>query len=287
MSIICKNVDFTYGIGTPFESTVLQNVNLQIEPGKFYVITGQTGAGKSTLIQLFSGLLRPTSGSVEVMGVCIDEKTNATDLQHVRRNIGLVFQFPESQLFAETVEMDLCFGPINFGFSKTEAKIQARKALQAVGLSENFLCRSPFTLSGGEMRKIAIAGVLAYMPQLLVLDEPTVGLDAKSKEELLNLFRNLHQQGMTIVLVTHEMDIAANDAEEMLVLANQTVIRQAPPREIFHDDVLLQQTGLLLPTVTHLQQEIEARCGFRLQKRCLCADELAMALAKQKEVIWE
>lgn len=181
MSIICKNVDFTYGIGTPFESTVLQNVNLQIEPGKFYVITGQTGAGKSTLIQLFSGLLRPTSGSVEVMGVCIDEKTNATDLQRVRRNIGLVFQFPESQLFAETVEMDLCFGPINFGFSKTEAKIQARKALQAVGLSENFLCRSPFTLSGGEMRKIAIAGVLAYMPQLLVLDEPTVGLDAKSK----------------------------------------------------------------------------------------------------------
>ena len=288
MSIIFEEVGFTYDVHTPFETEVLRDVNFHIEAGKIYALVGHTGAGKSTVIQLFHGLLRPTIGTVfsEEIKICAANEIHM--LKSLRKKIGMVFQFPESQLFEETVEKDLCFGPINFGFTEMEAKINAREALQQVGLPESFLNRSPFTLSGGEMRKVAIAGVLAFKPSILVLDEPTAGLDPESQQEILDFLYRLHcEEGVTIVLVSHQMDVVATYADEMIVMKNGTVVKQASPREIFSNQALLNETGLEVPTATKLQQQIEKTCHFQLDGLCLTAKELARALAEKRKGVLE
>lgn len=284
MSIVFEKVGFVYGENTPFEETALHEIHLKIEEGNFYALVGHTGSGKSTVIQLLNGLLRPTKGMVYVDDTPITKNNAVPNLKHFRQKIGIVFQFPESQLFEETVEKDLCFGPINFGFSEEAAKKSARKALRMVGLSEDFLSRSPFTLSGGEMRKVSIAGVLAFCPAILVLDEPTVGLDPKSQKEMMDLFWRLHkEENMTIVLVTHQMDDVAMYANQVIVMANGQVIQQGTPVEIFSNESLIHATRLQLPKVTQLQKDIEQLCGMRFEKLCLTADELAEEIRRKQD----
>ena len=217
MGITLKNVSYTYQAGTPFEGPALFDVNLEVKTGSYTALIGHTGSGKSTILQLLNGLLTPSSGSVLVDDIEITAASINKDIKQVRKKVGLVFQFAESQVFAETVLEDVAFGPQNFGVSKEEAERVAREKLLLVGISEDLFIRSPFELSGGQMRRVAIAGILAMEPEVLVLDEPTAGLDPLGRKELMELFSHLHNDGMTIVLVTHLMDDVANFADTVYV----------------------------------------------------------------------
>lgn len=218
MGITLENVSYTYQAGTPFEGPALFEVNLEIKDGSYTALVGHTGSGKSTILQLLNGLLVPTEGSVVINDVKITSTSVNKDIKQVRRKVGLVFQFAESQIFDETVLKDVAFGPQNFGISKEDAERVAREKLTLVGISEELFERSPFELSGGQMRRVAIAGILAMEPDILVLDEPTAGLDPAGRKELMSLFKRLHEAGMTIVLVTHLMDDVANFADTVYVM---------------------------------------------------------------------
>ena len=203
MGIALENVSFTYQEGTPLASTALSDVSLTIEDGSYTALIGHTGSGKSTILQLLNGLLVPSQGSVRVFDTFITSTSKNKDIRQIRKRVGLVFQFAENQIFEETVLKDVAFGPKNFGVSEEDAEKIAREKLALVGIDESLFDRSPFELSGGQMRRVAIAGILAMEPAILVLDEPTAGLDPLGRKELMNLFKKLHQSGMTIVLVTH------------------------------------------------------------------------------------
>ena len=259
MGITLENVSYTYQAGTPFEGPALFEVNLEIKDGSYTALVGHTGSGKSTILQLLNGLLVPTEGSVVINDVKITSTSINKDIKQVRRKVGLVFQFAESQIFDETVLKDVAFGPQNFGVSKDDAERLAREKLTLVGISEELFERSPFELSGGQMRRVAIAGILAMEPEILVLDEPTAGLDPAGRKELMSLFKRLHEAGMTIVLVTHLMDDVANFADTVYVMEKGRLVKSGEPRQVFQDVAFMESIQLGVPKITKFAQELENR----------------------------
>ena len=250
MGIALENVSFTYQEGTPLASTALSDVSLTIEDGSYTALIGHTGSGKSTILQLLNGLLVPSAGSVRVFDTLITSTSKNKDIRQIRKQVGLVFQFAENQIFEETVLKDVAFGPQNFGVSEEDAEQIAREKLALVGIDESLLNRSPFELSGGQMRRVAIAGILAMEPAILVLDEPTAGLDPLGRKELMNLFRKLHQSGMTIVLVTHLMDDVAEYANQVYVMEKGRLVKGGKPSDIFQDVVFMEEVQLGVPKIT-------------------------------------
>ncbi|HEL0699185.1 TPA: energy-coupling factor transporter ATPase [Streptococcus equi subsp. zooepidemicus] len=277
MSIHFQNVSYTYQSGTPFEGRALFDVNLDIVDGSYTAFIGHTGSGKSTIMQLLNGLHLPTTGKVTVAGKEITSQSKNKDIKPIRKQVGLVFQFPESQLFEETVLKDVAFGPQNFGVSQKEAEALAREKLTLVGISEDLFGKNPFELSGGQMRRVAIAGILAMQPDILVLDEPTAGLDPKGRKELMSLFKSLHQSGMTIVLVTHLMDDVANYADFVYVLEAGKIILSGQPKAIFQHIDLLKEKQLGVPKVTAFAQRL-VKQGFDFPYLPITLEELREVL---------
>lgn len=250
MGIALENVSFTYQEGTPLASTALTDVSLTIEDGSYTALIGHTGSGKSTILQLLNGLLVPSQGSVRVFDTLITSTSKNKDIRQIRKQVGLVFQFAENQIFEETVLKDVAFGPQNFGVSEEDAVKIAREKLALVGIDESLFDRSPFELSGGQMRRVAIAGILAMEPAILVLDEPTAGLDPLGRKELMNLFKKLHQSGMTIVLVTHLMDDVAEYANQVYVMEKGRLVKGGKPSDVFQDVVFMEEVQLGVPKIT-------------------------------------
>ncbi len=250
MGIALENVSFTYQEGTPLASTALSDVSLTIEDGSYTALIGHTGSGKSTILQLLNGLLVPSQGSVRVFDTLITSTSTNKDIRQIRKQVGLVFQFAENQIFEETVLKDVAFGPQNFGVSEEDAEKIAREKLALVGIEESLFDRSPFELSGGQMRRVAIAGILAMEPAILVLDEPTAGLDPLGRKELMNLFKKLHQSGMTIVLVTHLMDDVAEYANQVYVMEKGRLVKGGKPSDVFQDVVFMEEVQLGVPKIT-------------------------------------
>ena len=250
MGIALENVSFTYQEGTPLASTALSDVSLTIEDGSYTALIGHTGSGKSTILQLLDGLLVPRQGSVRVFDTLITSTSKNKDIRQIRKQVGLVFQFAENQIFEETVLKDVAFGPQNFGVSEEDAEQIAREKLALVGIEESLFDRSPFELSGGQMRRVAIAGILAMEPAILVLDEPTAGLDPLGRKELMNLFKKLHQSGMTIVLVTHLMDDVAEYANQVYVMEKGRLVKGGKPSDVFQDVVFMEEVQLGVPKIT-------------------------------------
>lgn len=272
MGITLENVDYTYQAGTPFEGRALFNINLSITEGSYTAFIGHTGSGKSTIMQLLNGLNVPTKGCVLVDDVKITADSKNKEIKSVRKKVGLVFQFPESQLFEEIVLKDVAFGPQNFGVSKEEAEDIARDKLAMVGIGQEFFDKNPFELSGGQMRRVAIAGILAMEPDILVLDEPTAGLDPKGRRELMTLFKTLHQNGMTIVLVTHLMDDVANYADHVNILEGGHLVRSGHPKTIFQDVAFMKSKQLGVPKITQFAQDLVDR-GLKLENLPITIEE--------------
>ena len=250
MGIALENVSFTYQEGTPVASAALSDVSLTIEDGSYTALIGHTGSGKSTILQLLNGLLVPSQGSVRVFDTLITSTSKNKDIRQIRKQVGLVFQFAENQIFEETVLKDVAFGPQKFGVSEEDAEQIASEKLALVGIDESLLNRSPFELSGGQMRRVAIAGILAMEPAILVLDEPTAGLDPLGRKELMNLFKKLHQSGMTIVLVTHLMDDVAEYANQVYVMEKGRLVKGGKPSDVFQDVVFMEEVQLGVPKIT-------------------------------------
>lgn len=263
MPISFENVFYTYGLKTPFKQEALLDANFSIKDGSFTCVVGHTGCGKSTLIQQMNGLLVPTSGDVKVNNFVIssDKKKTIKRFNNLRKEIGIVFQFSEYQLFDETVEEDVAFGPTNYGVSKQEAIELAHKYLKEVGIDETYYKKSPFELSGGEKRRVAIAGVLALEPKILVLDEPTAGLDPSGSKEMLDLFSKLNKEGITIIVVTHDMNVVFNYASEVIVMDKGHIIKQCSPDKLFLEDV--EKYSLETPQISLFIQELQ-RKGMNL-----------------------
>ena len=259
MGIALENVSFTYQEGTPLASAALSDVSLTIEDGSYTALIGHTGSGKSTILQLLNGLLVPSQGSVRVFDTLITSTSKNKDIRQIRKQVGLVFQFAENQIFEETVLKDVAFGPQNFGVSEEDAEQIAREKLTLVGIDESLLNRSPFELSGGQMRRVAIAGILAMEPAILVLDEPTAGLDPLGRKELMNLFKKLHQSGMTIVLVTHLMDDVAEYANQVYVMEKGRLVKGGKPSDVFQDVVFMEEVQLGVPKITAFCKRLSDR----------------------------
>lgn len=273
-----KDINFVYGQRTPNENWALKNINLTIEKGEFLAIIGQTGSGKSTLIQLINGLEKPTSGDVYYNGQSIYDTD--FDLQLLRRKIGFVFQYPEDQLFELEILADVCFAPINFGFSKEEAIIRAKQALSLVGIEERYHYLSPFEISGGQKRRVAIAGVLAASPEFLILDEPTSGLDPQGKKEILTLIRNLHKEkNITVILVTHNMEDAADYANRIIVMDKGSILFDDKPKIVFSKYKEIQSIGLNVPKVTYLMRQLKQR-GLHVDDTSITIEEAKNAILK-------
>lgn len=280
MDIRFEQVDFTYQPNTPFEQRALFDLNLTIEDGSYTAIVGHTGSGKSTLLQHLNALVKPTKGTVTIGDRKIVPETNNKNLKPIRKKVGIVFQFPEAQLFEETVAKDIAFGPKNFGVAGEEAARLAAEMLDLVGLDASFLDRSPFELSGGQMRRVAIAGVLAMEPEVLVLDEPTAGLDPQGRKEMMEMFQRLHEErGMTIVLVTHLMDDVANYADHVLVLEKGRIVKAGAPQEVFQDIDWLKEKQLGVPTAATFAEKLIAK-GLSFEDLPLTAETLADDLLK-------
>ena len=259
MGIILDNVSYTYQEGTPFASAALSDVSLSIEDGSYTAIIGHTGSGKSTILQLLNGLLVPTKGSVRVFDTLITSTSVNKQIRQIRKQVGLVFQFAENQIFEETVLKDVAFGPQNFGVSVEEAEVIAREKLALVGIDESLFERSPFELSGGQMRRVAIAGILAMEPSILVLDEPTAGLDPIGRKELMALFKKLHQDGITIVLVTHLMDDVAEFADQVYVMEKGKLVKGGKPSLVFQNVEFMEKIQLGVPKITRFAQGLVDR----------------------------
>lgn len=277
MGIILDNVSYTYQEGTPFASAALSDVSLTIEDGSYTAIIGHTGSGKSTILQLLNGLLVPTEGSVRVFDTLITPTSVNKEIRQIRKQVGLVFQFAENQIFEETVLKDVAFGPQNFGVSVEEAEAIAREKLALVGIDESLFERSPFELSGGQMRRVAIAGILAMEPKILVLDEPTAGLDPIGRKELMNLFKKLHQDGITIVLVTHLMDDVAEFADQVYVMEKGKLVKGGKPSLVFQQVEFMEKIQLGVPKITRFAQ--------RLANRGVSFKQLPITIEEFKEFI--
>lgn len=277
MGIILDNVSYTYQEGTPFASAALSDVSLTIEDGSYTAIIGHTGSGKSTILQLLNGLLVPTEGSVRVFDTLITSTSVNKQIRQIRKQVGLVFQFAENQIFEETVLKDVAFGPQNFGVSVEKAEAIAREKLALVGIDESLFERSPFELSGGQMRRVAIAGILAMDPRILVLDEPTAGLDPIGRKELMALFKKLHQDGITIVLVTHLMDDVAEFADQVYVMEKGKLVKGGKPSLVFQNVEFMEKIQLGVPKITRFAQ--------RLVDRGISFEQLPITIEEFKEFI--
>ena len=258
MAIEIKNLNHIYGQDTIFQQYALKNVNLTIEDGEFIGLIGHTGSGKSTLIQHLNGLLKATDGDILYNGESIYR--DGFSMKMLRSKVGLVFQYPEHQLFEVDVFSDVCFGPKNLGLSQTEIEVRAKEALELVGLDESFYKQSPFELSGGQKRRVAIAGVLAMKPEVLILDEPTAGLDPKGRDDILGLVAKLHEeQKMTIILVSHSMEDVAKYVSRLVVMNRGEKVFDGTPKEVFRHYKELEAMGLAAPQITYVVQALRAR----------------------------
>lgn len=278
MAINFNQVGFTYQLNTPFATPGLHDVNFTMPEGKFTAVIGHTGSGKSTMVQHLDGLVIPTAGEITIGDQRIVPTTKPKELNQMRAHVGLVFQFPEAQLFEQTVLKDVMFGPKNFGKSEAEAKEAAQRALRTVGMAERFDERSPFELSGGQMRRVAIAGVLAMEPDLLILDEPTAGLDPAGQEELMTLFARLQKErDMTVVLITHQMEYVAQYADHVVIFEGGTVVKEGTPAEVFADVDWLHEKQLDVPIAKQFADHLADK-GLQLEN-VLDIDQLADQLA--------
>lgn len=308
MSIEYKNLSFTYNPKSPFQSAALKNITLALEDHSFVAIVGRTGSGKSTMIQMINALLSPTDGYVDINGFInhpakkkkpgkelskeerkkfkesqkkIFQKHRSKDIKELRKKVGLVFQFPEYQLFEDSVEKDVSFGPKNFGMKKEDALKVAHEAILRVGLTESFFERSPFELSGGEKRKVAIAGILATSPDILIVDEPTAGLDPAAAKETMELFKEIEKRGTGIILVTHDMDLVASYAEKVIVMENGQVMKTCSPSELFGQD--LTNYSLQNPHIFDFALKLKEK-GIAIDTEGLrTVDDLASAIVRSKQ----
>lgn len=276
MSIKAVDLNYVYGGGTAFEQRALFDVNFEIKDGEFVGIIGHTGSGKSTLIQHLNGLIRASSGALYYNGENIYE--DGYDMKKLRTRVGLVFQYPEHQLFEIDVLTDVCFGPQNQGLTKEEALIRAKEALRLAGLDESYYKRSPFELSGGQKRRVAIAGVLAMEPEVLILDEPTAGLDPRGRDEILDQISRLHRERhMTIILVSHSMEDVARYADRLLVMNHGKKVFDGTPREVFSHYKELEAMGLAAPQVTYLVHDLKAQ-GIAIDESITTVEEAREAI---------
>lgn len=308
MPIEYKDLSFTYNPKSPFQSSALKHISLSLDEHSFIAIVGRTGSGKSTMIQMINALLSPTGGYLQIDDFInhpvkkkkpskdlskekkkefiqeqktIFQKHKSKDIKSLRKKVGLVFQFPEYQLFEDSVEKDVAFGPKNFGVKKDDAIKLAHEALIKVGLNETFFERSPFELSGGEKRKVAIAGILATSPDILIVDEPTAGLDPAAAKETMNLFKEIQKAGTGIILVTHDMDLVASYAEEVVVMENGEVMETCTPSELFGQD--LTNYSLQNPHIFDFALRLKKR-GFNIDTKDMrTIDDLANAIVRSKQ----
>lgn len=281
MDIKLQKLSFAYAPGTPFEKRALFDVDLAIASGSYQAIIGHTGSGKSTILQHLNALLKPTEGSIQIGDKVITAGKKEKDLRPIRQKVGIVFQFPEHQLFEETVLKDIIFGPMNFGVPEEVAMEKARDLVKLVGLPEAVLEKSPFDLSGGQMRRVAIAGVLAMEPDVIVLDEPTAGLDPRGRKEIMDLFYQLHQKrNLTTILVTHSMEDAARYADQIAIMHEGRCVLTGTPREIFSDIETLSNYRLEVPQIIHFQKQLEQKAGFSFPKLCLTEEEFASMISE-------
>lgn len=261
MSIELKHINYIYSLGTAYEKQALKDINLDIPQGQFVGIIGHTGSGKSTLIQHLNGLIRATSGELDYNGENI--YAEGYPMKQLRSQVGLVFQYPEHQLFEVDVFTDVCFGPKNQGLSQEECEERAREALQLVGFPEKYYKQSPFELSGGQKRRAAIAGVLAMRPQVLILDEPTAGLDPRGRDEILDQIAHLHEKtGMTVILVSHSMEDIAKYVDRIIVMNHGEKMLDGTPKEVFAHYKELEQVGLAAPQVTYIMHDLKENGMF-------------------------
>ncbi len=278
MPIKIEKVSYTYSPGTPFEIKALDDINLIIKDKSFTAIIGQTGSGKSTLIQHFNGLLVPSEGTVIINNITTEDKK---DRKKIRSQVGIVFQYPEHQLFEETVFEDVAYGPKNMGFDEAEVKRRVEEALLSVGLSLDLIDKSPFDLSGGQMRRVAMAGVLAMKPKILILDEPTAGLDPQTRKNVLNLIKDLRENhDITIIIVTHDMEEVANFADRVIVLHKGKVAIDGKPREVFLEVDKLKRIGLDAPPLTILFNELRKK-GWNVSPVVLNQREALIEICKE------
>lgn len=285
MSIKIENLTYVYMPKTPFEKKALDNVNLEIEDGEFLALIGHTGSGKSTLIQHLNGLLKPASGKIYVDGTDITDKD--TKLVDIRKKVGLVFQYPEYQLFEETIAKDIAYGPSNLELNEDEILKRVKKSMEMVGLNyEEYKDISPFELSGGQKRRVAIAGVIAMEPKVLILDEPTAGLDPAGRDDILEQIKLLHEKyNMTIILVSHSMEDVGKLAEKIIVMNDGHIELQGKPKEVFKEIDTLEKIGLAVPQVTYLMRELKKK-GFNVSEDIFTVEkaksELLNILLKNK-----
>ncbi|MCE2110292.1 energy-coupling factor transporter ATPase [Streptococcus thermophilus] len=277
MGISLENVSYTYQSGTPFERRALFDMTVTIKDGSYTAFIGHIGSGKSTIMQLLNGLYLPTSGQVKVDDTIINSQSKNKEIKPIRKKVGLVFQFPESQLFAETVLEDIAFGPQNFGVSKEEAEQRALESLRLVGLSDELRDQNPFDLSGGQMRRVAIAGILAMQPDILVLDEPTAGLDPQGRKELMSLFKQLHLSGITIVLVTHLMDDVADYATAVNVMEKGRLVLSGTPKDVFQKVAFLKEKQLGVPKITEFALQLQEK-GYSFESLPITIEEFVEVL---------
>ena len=276
------NLTHTYGVGTPFQRSAVEGLSLDIRRGEFLGIIGHTGSGKSTLIQHLNGLLKPSSGTIYLDGA--DIWAEPKKIRSVRFRVGLVFQYPEYQLFEDTVRKDIAFGPKNMGLDAREVERRVLAALSAVGLDESVLDKSPFALSGGQKRRVAIAGVMAMEPEVLILDEPTAGLDPRGRESILQLLREYHERrGSTVVLVSHSMEEIARNAQRIIVLSGGGVCMEGTPAEVFARADELEAVGLDVPQSTKISAALRRR-GMAVEGSIFTVDALERAILPKKEV---
>ncbi|WP_050635916.1 energy-coupling factor transporter ATPase [Candidatus Stoquefichus sp. SB1] len=280
MSITFKQVEHIYSENTPFSYHALRGVNLDIKKGSMTALIGHTGSGKSTLVQHINALLLPTAGEINIDDILITATNKPNTLKPLRKKAGLVFQFPEYQLFEETILKDIIFGPKNFGVEEEDAIVQAKEMLKLVGLDESYLERSPFDLSGGQKRRVAIAGILAMNPDILILDEPTAGLDPQGAKEMLQLFKKINQQGKTVLLVSHDMNQVLEYCDDVIVMNKGQVERHVSVDELFKETEYLTSLSIDLPIITSFILKLNEG-GFHLDPSMKNIEELIEAIGGQ------
>lgn len=282
MSIILNNVNFKYNQAGSFDQTALDNISLKIDTNEFIGIIGHTGSGKSTLTQLFNGLLYATSGTVEVDGQIVSEETKSKQ-KEIRQKVGLVFQYPEYQLFEETIALDIAFGPKNLDLSEEEIDKRVKDAMELVGLDyEKFKDRSPFELSGGQKRRVAIAGILAMKPKYLILDEPTAGLDPEGRDEILGELRNIFNSSeeLTVIVVSHSMEDIAKIADRVIVMKKGKIFADDTPKKIYSMEKELSEIGLGVPQITQFASKLKDK-GYNFDETIITVDQAFNSLIKQ------
>lgn len=272
MQISFRKVNYMYGQGTPYETLVLKDIDLEIEVGTYTAVIGKTGSGKSTLIENINGLLIPTSGSITINNIVLEKKKKKKEkklleesLWELRKDVAILFQLSEQQLFETTVLKDIIFAPLNYGIKRDEAEKKARALIKSIGLDESFLEKSPFELSGGEMRKVALCGILVLEPKIIILDEPTIGLDNKSKKEIMEFVKTLHNRGITVILITHQMDYVLEYADKVLVMKDGKIEYTNTPINLFSDSNTLEKYSLDTPDFIKMYNDLKNK-GIKFTK---------------------